>query len=281
MGRHDSVHGSFPRSPPKPADPSPPGMHTTAIPHHRGHCSFSRITPLAALANRGRHSRRIAPPCPMHHHPHYLNKPGDTPKCKGYALVTFRPNHTSRRRVPTNDQHLDVLPIVKEAHKHGLRVIPKAPWDALSEGYLVYKQSSWTKSRVQRLMKCIARTKVRPTTSAANPPPALTATHPKMQTQTTPSSPYPFECLVSVRNVHPGTNKTTLTSLFAQVFRDRDGSAHTHTTAGLDYVDFSMGMETVRVRPLPPTLYLRRTDCTLVPPSSRVAGPHDAVHRLL
>ena len=44
------------------------------------------------------------------------------------------------------------------------------------------------------------------------------------QTQTTPSSPYPFDCLVLVRNVHPGTNKTTLKSLFAQAFQDQDGS---------------------------------------------------------
>jgi hypothetical protein len=45
------------------------------------------------------------------------------------------------RRVPTNDEHLNVSPIVKEAHKHGLRVIPKAPWDALNKEYLVYNQS--------------------------------------------------------------------------------------------------------------------------------------------
>ena len=52
-------------------------------------------------------------------------------------------------------------------------------------------------------------------------------------------SPYPFGRLVFVRNIHPDTNKTTLKSLFAQAFQD--GSS-------LDYVDFSRGMDTVRVR---------------------------------
>ena len=42
-----------------------------------------------------------------------------------------------------------------------------------------------------------------------------------------------------MRNIHPDTNKTTLKSLFAQAFQD--GSS-------LDYVDFSRGMDTVRVR---------------------------------
>ena len=46
------------------------------------------------------------------------------------------------------------------------------------------------------------------------------------QTQTTRSSVYPFNCLVFVRNVHQGTNKT-LKSLFAQ-------RSNTKTEAGKD-----------------------------------------------
>ena len=82
---------------------------------------------------------------------------------------------------------------------------------------------SWTRSHAQS-MRCIARIKVHPTTSAANSPPTLTP-HPKTQTQTktTPSSPYPFDYLVFVRNVRTGTNKTMLKPLFAQAFQDQDG----------------------------------------------------------
>ena len=194
--------------------------------------------------------------------PHYLDKPGDAPKCKGYALVTFSTkSHLEAvlrawpwRRIPANDEHGNMSPIMKEAHRHGLRAITKARWDALNEEYLVYKQS---------LVDEVARAETemhRPDQSAPDhersEPTAHHHSHPQTQTQTTSSSPYPFDCLVFVRNVHPGTNKTTLKSLFAQAFQDQDGSAH--TPAGLDYVDFSKGMDTVRVRSLP--LSLRRSE---------------------
>ena len=102
--------------------------------------------------------------------------------------------------------------------------------------------------------------------SATNPPPTLIPT-PQVQTQTqmkahtTPSSPYPLDCLVFVRTIHPGTNKTTLKSLFSQAFQDQDRSgqgherAHTPTTAGPDYVDFRKGTDTVRVQSLPLSLF--------------------------
>ena len=209
--------------------------------------------------------------------PHYLDKPGDVSKCKGYALVTFSTkSHLEAvlrawpwRRgapVPANDEHQNASPIMKEAHKYGLRTIPKARWDALNEEYLVYKRS---------LVDEVARTEAemhRPdqgTPDQERGEPAVrlrshpraqtqTQTETQTQTQTTPSSPYPFDCVVFVRNVHPGTNKTTLKSLFAQAFRDQDGSRQTDTltTAGVDYIDFNKGMDTVRV-PLSP---FRRTE---------------------
>ena len=44
-------------------------------------------------------------------------------------------------------------------------------------------------------------------------------------------------------NVYPGTNNTALKSLFAQAFRDKEGSAHTPTTTGLDYGDINKGKD--------------------------------------
>jgi hypothetical protein len=75
--------------------------------------------------------------------PHYLDKLGDTPKCKGYALVTFlTKSHLEGvlrawpwRRVPVTDEHGNASPIIKEAHKYGLRAITKARWDTLNEEY--------------------------------------------------------------------------------------------------------------------------------------------------
>jgi hypothetical protein len=84
--------------------------------------------------------------------PHYLDKPGDMPKCKGYALITFSTkSHLEavirawpwrcRVPVPANDEYRSAPLIMKEAHKYGLRAITKACWDALNEEYLVCKQS--------------------------------------------------------------------------------------------------------------------------------------------
>ena len=181
--------------------------------------------------------------------PHYLDKPVDVPKCKGYALVTFstksdvdavlRACPRKRHRVPGGD--VDASPIVREAHKYGLRTISKARWDILNEEYLVYKQN---------LVDEVVRTQIQihhPSEDATEHERALPHLHPETETeteteaktQTTPYSPYPFGCLVFVRNIHPDPNKTTLTSLFPQAFQD--GSS-------LDYVDFNRGMDTVRVR---------------------------------
>jgi hypothetical protein len=153
---------------------------------------------------------------------------------------------------------------MKEALKYGLRAITKARWDALNEEYLVYKRS---------LVDEVARTETemyRPDQDAPDHERSepTTRPHPQPQTQmqTSLSSPYPFDCLVFVRNVHSGTNKTTLKSLFAQAFQDQDGSgqgherAHAPTTAGLDYIDFSKGMDTVRVRSLPLSFSFRTTE---------------------
>jgi hypothetical protein len=45
------------------------------------------------------------------------------------------------RRVPAIDEHGNASPIIKEAHRYGLRAITKARWDTLNEEYLVYKRS--------------------------------------------------------------------------------------------------------------------------------------------
>lgn len=188
--------------------------------------------------------------------PHYLDKPGDTPKCKGYALVTFStkshleavlrawPWKRCRALVPANengDGNGGASLVVKEAHKYGLRAISKARWDALNEEYLLYKQylvdeMARTQSEVRHPGEDATEHKRGGPTTFPQP---HSQNKTQTQIQTTPSSPYPLNCLVFVRNVNPETNKTTLKSLFAQAFQD--GSS-------LDYVDFNKGMDTVRVR---------------------------------
>ena len=103
--------------------------------------------------------------------------------------------------------------IMKEAHKYGLRAITKACWDRLNGEYLSCKQSFVDEvARVETEMH-------RPDQGAPDhersEPTAHPHTHTQMQTQTTPSSSNPSDRLTFVRNAHPGTNKTTLKSLFA------------------------------------------------------------------
>jgi xRRM domain len=50
---------------------------------------------------------------------------------------------------------------------------------------------------------------------------------------------FPFGCLVFVRNVHPGTNKTTLRKFFGQAFPGDEGGNC------IDYVDFQKGLDNV------------------------------------
>lgn len=57
---------------------------------------------------------------------------------------------------------------------------------------------------------------------------------------------YPPDCLIFVKNLHLGTNKTTLKSLFGRAFTDEGGSSTFSTSGGeIDYVDYQKGMESV------------------------------------
>ncbi|KIJ69839.1 hypothetical protein HYDPIDRAFT_77174 [Hydnomerulius pinastri MD-312] len=193
--------------------------------------------------------------------PHYLDKPGETPKCKGYALVTLSTKEEVltlleawpwRRRIVTlgtgGKSNSDRPPDVKDALKFGFRTICKARWEQLNEEYLAYRQQlvdEMVKSDTHSARHSDAvigfedPTQVELEESSASPPPSFVVTG----LQTTYSSPYPFNCLVFVRNIHPETNKTTLKALFSQAFPDAKGQ-----TSGLDYVDFNKGMDSCYLR---------------------------------
>ncbi|KAF9234358.1 hypothetical protein BU15DRAFT_90007 [Melanogaster broomeanus] len=154
--------------------------------------------------------------------PHYLDKPGDIPKCKGYALVTFSTRDESesllqtwlwRRclapvdRLDTHD--IDMTLVDKEALKFGFRTMSKARWDQLNEEYLIYKQ---------RLIDEMGE---------ADEPPACTSCSSNRTWRA---------CSLSA-------NKTTLKALFSQAFQAARCPAN-----GLDYVDFQKGMDTCYLR---------------------------------
>ena len=176
--------------------------------------------------------------------PHAHDKPGDLPKCKGFALITLSSPEQAEeltRRWPWNARRTDLhdipdTPETQEAIKFGFRTMARVRWDELREEYLAYRRT---------LLDALAYAEqehednVEVSTIASEEPTAPLSVIPHLPT-TDLSSPYPQGCLVFVRNIHPETNKTTLRSLFSQAFANSDIS-----DAGVDYVDFSKGMDTV------------------------------------
>ncbi|KAI6024503.1 hypothetical protein EDC04DRAFT_2573964 [Pisolithus marmoratus] len=204
------------------------------------------------------------PPSPIHVQnvtlpPHYLDKPGDIPKCRGYALVTlstteqrdvFLSEWPWKRRLCDTTEH--GTPGVKEARRFGFRTISKMRWDQLNEEYVAYRQ---------QLVDKIVGASTRPSSTYRSDIPSETdvSTHvrpedegvpirvpaspqPAGTPKTTITSPYPYGCLVFVRNIHPETNKTTLKTLFSKAFGGQG------KPIGLDYVDFNKGMDSCYLR---------------------------------
>lgn len=186
--------------------------------------------------------------------PHHLDKSEDRPKCKGFALVTlcnaelcqifleswpwtrsFQPSESdgfglAEDKLETN-----------EASKFGFRTLPKARWDKLNEEYLAYRQ---------KLINELANANEPPDIPhdsdvlGAAPKDILEDSVPTpFRNVTTMYSPYPFGCLVFARNLHLETNKTTLRALFTTAFE----SSHVDP-AGIDYIDFSKGMDSCYLR---------------------------------
>ncbi|TCD61397.1 hypothetical protein EIP91_008518 [Steccherinum ochraceum] len=207
---------------------------------------------------------------------HHQDKPTDQPKCKGFALVTLSsPDHVARlveewpwqrrRNAKSMEQPNADL---QDAVKFGFRVLKKARWDQLKEEYLARRHQLLEQIRAaqaQLNQREMDMDEDDQEDFAHAPPPKRKRTpspapeEEEMQTEnenveagpvTTLWSPYPYGCLVFVKNVHPETNKTTLKTLFSSAFRPDAGWT---TGDGLDYVDFTKGMDTCYLRLATPT----------------------------
>lgn len=136
-----------------------------------------------------------------------------------------------------------ISPEYAEASKFGFRTLSKAEWDALKTEYIAYR------ARLVEEIASSAAAAEDPApsrkTEAKRPLPeaAVEPIIPKRVQPVEARSPeYPIGCLVFVRNVHPETNKTTLRKLFEVAFTTPEEPG-----SGIDYVDFSKGMDTVRL----------------------------------
>lgn len=176
---------------------------------------------------------------------HHLDKPNDYPKCKGFALVTLSrmedvdhlvqqwPWQRKSRAAALGDEKTTA-----EAEKFGFRLTRKSHWEKLNAEYLAYRQ---------RLLEDIEQDEEDDTPAVFEQPRApeeerFTVVDQPKPHNIDPSADYPPNCLVFVRHVHPGTNKTTLRKLLSQAFSGDDPEA---SVEGIDYVDFNKSMDTV------------------------------------
>ena len=144
-------------------------------------------------------------------------------------------NHDDKAS-PTSDEY------ARESSKFGLRTLSKSRWDELKQEYLAYQRKLLNElvafnegsSNLSLGTDVLAPEHDENHDVAYQPEP-----EPVDLATTTLASPYPVNCLVFVRNIHPETNKTTLRKLFSTAF---DAA----TAESLDYVDFNKGMNSVR-----------------------------------
>lgn len=171
--------------------------------------------------------------------PHHLDKPRDIPKCKGFALVTLLDVEDVQRllREWPWTSAVDVkppIPEIQEAVKFGFRTLSKRRWDEMKDEYLAYRA---------RLVKEIVayEDEITVIKRRRSPSPAISSIPPQtVESTLSSSSLFPPNCLVFVRNLHCETNKTTLRALFSKAF--------TTLPDGIDYVDFTKGMDSCYLR---------------------------------
>lgn len=201
----------------------------------------------------------------VHLPPHHLDKPGAPPKCKGFAFVTLHETDAVDRLVRawpwdrrwSRDASAlqppeDAPAIAQDAHRAGFRALPKARWDTLQEEYIAYR------ARLLREMDdapapALAIMPAPPSRVPASPPPKRVPRESPAAQETTsnyqrtpqppalhPDAPFPPGCLIYARHVHAQTNKTALRALFATALGADAASG------GIDYVDYTKGMDSVR-----------------------------------
>lgn len=165
------------------------------------------------------------------------------------------------------------LQLCRDARKFGFRCLGKTKWEELKAEYLLYRQQLVDEMNrcqdevLEMRMRKVAATS---THGAGANAPALVASQnvaeesyakrpidDLVQIQAEgpkaihSGSKYPSGCLVFVRNLHPETNKTTLRTLFSRAWdedphSDEQSSAGASGGSGLDYLDYTKGLDRVR-----------------------------------
>jgi 2-phospho-L-lactate guanylyltransferase (CobY/MobA/RfbA family) len=186
--------------------------------------------------------------------PSHLDKQGDQPRCKGFALIVLSDiadvdtllTEWPWKRIEVQGENSLDSEARQEALKYGLKTLSKRRWEELQEEYLAYRQKLLAVDNPVLNTPHVAEHsqasgRKRSVSPSRNEP--TTAVMSVSQDLISPS--YPTGCLVFVRNVQPETNKTTLRTLFAAAFQAGPVGDQSPID-GLDYVDFTKGMDSVR-----------------------------------
>ncbi|KAJ3853301.1 hypothetical protein EV368DRAFT_39219, partial [Lentinula lateritia] len=205
----------------------------------------------------------------------FHQNPKSRPKCKGFAFVVFSSvdevdqfsatwkwERVQSGPVPiktdTSPSILSRASSHVEARKHGFRALPKAQWDALKDEYVVWRQKLLEQvlaeqdNDVDKEMKYEVASQWEEEEEynefgngeishpiQSNVPQTSSISSDNLPSSLTSSSPFPPNCLVFIRNIHVGTNKTTLRTLLSKALIN-DGC--------VDYVDYTKGMDTCYIR---------------------------------
>ena len=184
--------------------------------------------------------------------PHHQDPPDALPKCKGFALVTLsEPSALSHlltqfpyHNRANNHNHTaddDAPEEEREARKAGFRTLSKERWEELQAEYVEYR--SVLLGRIAEPPSSSASQSIAPPTSTL-PALANKVTGPSREARLQHASEvprnFPPGCVIFARHIPQDTNKTALRALFSALLAS-------DSTAALDYVDYTKGLDTVRL----------------------------------
>ncbi|KAJ3882383.1 hypothetical protein F5051DRAFT_394715 [Lentinula edodes] len=159
-----------------------------------------------------------------------------------------------------------------EARKHGFRALPKAQWDALKDEYVVWRQKLLEQVLAEQDDDVDEKMKYKVGSQweeeeeynefgdgeishsiQSNGPQTSLSSSANLPSYLTSSSPFPPNCLVFIRNIHAGTNKTTLRTLLSKalingVEKGIENTQPQDISQCIDYVDYTKGMDTCYIR---------------------------------
>jgi hypothetical protein len=185
--------------------------------------------------------------------PHHQDPPDTVPKCRGFALVTFSrpsdashllthfPYHNREKNRSADGDDDDPSAEEREARKAGFRTLSKERWEALQAEYVEYRDALL--ARIAASSSASASCSTAPAAPIPTvPTDNVTDVSGKARLQHVSEVPlnFPPGCVIFARQVPQDTNKTALRALFSALLD------YSSTTA-LDYVDYTKGLDTVRL----------------------------------